>query len=115
MTKFRPCIDLHQGLVKQVVGGSFDDSDNDQPIENFVSNKDSKYDLTEINNDVWWKYLTNIDYPREEADRINDLKTPKKSKKKTQKGSGKDTLEGNRLKDERRYKLSIFNFHEKSL
>ena len=39
MTKFRPCIDLHQGLVKQVVGGSFDDSDNDQPIENFVSNK----------------------------------------------------------------------------
>ena len=43
MTKFRPCIDLHQGLVKQVVGGSFDDSDNDQPIENFVSNKDSKY------------------------------------------------------------------------
>ena len=44
MTKFRPCIDLHQGLVKQVVGGSFDDSDNDQPIENFVSNKDSKYD-----------------------------------------------------------------------
>ena len=43
MTKFRPCIDLHQGLVKQVIGGSFDDSDNDQPIENFVSNKDSKY------------------------------------------------------------------------
>ena len=43
MTKFRPCIDLHQGLVKQVVGGSFDDSDNVQPIENFVSNKDSKY------------------------------------------------------------------------
>ncbi|MBV64303.1 MAG: phosphoribosylformimino-5-aminoimidazole carboxamide ribotide isomerase [Rickettsiales bacterium] len=43
MTKFRPCIDLHRGLVKQVVGGSFSDSEIDQPIENFVSDKDSAY------------------------------------------------------------------------
>ena len=43
MTKFRPCIDLHRGLVKQVVGGSFNDSEIDHPIENFVSDKDSAY------------------------------------------------------------------------
>lgn len=43
MTKFRPCIDLHQGLVKQVVGGSFNHSEIDHPIENFVSDKDSAY------------------------------------------------------------------------
>ena len=43
MTKFRPCIDLHQGQVKQIVGGSFNNSNSNQPIENFVSNKDSKY------------------------------------------------------------------------
>ena len=43
MTKFRPCIDLHRGLVKQVVGSSFNDSEIDHPIENFVSDKDSAY------------------------------------------------------------------------
>ena len=43
MTKFRPCIDLHQGQVKQIVGGSLNDSNSNQPIENFVSNKDSQY------------------------------------------------------------------------
>ena len=37
MTKFRPCIDLHQGLVKQIVGGTL--RDNSQPAENFVSEK----------------------------------------------------------------------------
>ena len=37
MTKFRPCIDLHQGRVKQIVGGSL--GANDQPVENHVSDQ----------------------------------------------------------------------------
>ena len=36
MTRFRPCIDLHQGKVKQIVGGSLRD-DGPGPQENFVS------------------------------------------------------------------------------
>lgn len=36
MTRFRPCIDLHQGVVKQIVGGSLRD-DGPGPVENFVS------------------------------------------------------------------------------
>ena len=40
MTQFRPCIDLHEGQVKQIVGGSL----NDQGAEtNFVSHYDSSY------------------------------------------------------------------------
>ena len=38
MTRFRPCIDLHQGKVKQIVGGSLRD-DGAGPVENFVSDK----------------------------------------------------------------------------
>jgi phosphoribosylformimino-5-aminoimidazole carboxamide ribotide isomerase len=38
MTKFRPCIDLHQGKVKQIVGGSLRD-DGAGPTENFVSDR----------------------------------------------------------------------------
>jgi phosphoribosylformimino-5-aminoimidazole carboxamide ribotide isomerase len=38
MTRFRPCIDLHQGKVKQIVGGSLRD-DGAGPRENFVSDK----------------------------------------------------------------------------
>jgi phosphoribosylformimino-5-aminoimidazole carboxamide ribotide isomerase len=38
MTRFRPCIDLHQGKVKQIVGGSLRD-DGAGPLENFVSNR----------------------------------------------------------------------------
>lgn len=38
MTRFRPCIDLHQGKVKQIVGGSLRD-DGVGPLENFVSDK----------------------------------------------------------------------------
>jgi phosphoribosylformimino-5-aminoimidazole carboxamide ribotide isomerase len=41
MTLFRPCIDLHHGLVKQIVGGSLDD--NDAPTTNFVSEKDAAW------------------------------------------------------------------------
>ena len=38
MTKFRPCIDLHQGKVKQIVGGSLRD-EGTGPTENFVSDR----------------------------------------------------------------------------
>jgi len=37
---FRPCIDLHQGQVKQIVGGSLDDSG---ATTNFVSSYDAQY------------------------------------------------------------------------
>jgi len=40
MTKFRPCIDLHHGQVKQIVGGTLRDDD-EGPKENFVSEKPS--------------------------------------------------------------------------
>lgn len=36
--RFRPCIDLHEGKVKQIVGGSLRD-DGTAPKENFVSEK----------------------------------------------------------------------------
>lgn len=36
--RFRPCIDLHEGQVKQIVGGSLRD-DGSEPMENFVSEK----------------------------------------------------------------------------
>lgn len=42
MTKFRPCIDLHAGQVKQIVGGSLRD-DGSAPRENFVSNKSAAW------------------------------------------------------------------------
>ncbi len=41
MTLFRPCIDLHQGLVKQIVGGSLDAKD--APTTNFVSDQDAAW------------------------------------------------------------------------
>ena len=40
--KFRPCIDIHNGKVKQIVGGSLRD-ENNQAKENFVSNVDAGY------------------------------------------------------------------------
>ncbi|KZY76091.1 phosphoribosylformimino-5-aminoimidazole carboxamide ribotide isomerase, partial [Oleiphilus sp. HI0068] len=40
MTQFRPCIDLHQGKVKQIVGGSLNDQGADT---NFVSAYDAAY------------------------------------------------------------------------
>jgi phosphoribosylformimino-5-aminoimidazole carboxamide ribotide isomerase len=42
MTRFRPCIDLHQGKVKQIVGGSLRD-DGPAPRENFVSEQPSAW------------------------------------------------------------------------
>ena len=40
--KFRPCIDIHDGKVKQIVGGSLSD-DNKNLKENFISDKTSAY------------------------------------------------------------------------
>ncbi len=40
MTQFRPCIDLHNGQVKQIVGGSLSDQG---ATTNFVSQYDSAY------------------------------------------------------------------------
>ncbi|QHW34255.1 phosphoribosylformimino-5-aminoimidazole carboxamide ribotide isomerase [Paenibacillus rhizovicinus] len=40
--KFRPCIDLHNGKVKQIVGETLGGSDS-QVVENFVSSHDSAY------------------------------------------------------------------------
>lgn len=39
---FRPCIDLHDGKVKQIVGGSLRDT-GEGIVENFVSDKDPAY------------------------------------------------------------------------
>jgi len=40
LTQFRPCIDLHDGQVKQIVGGSLNDSG---AKTNFVSDRDATY------------------------------------------------------------------------
>ena len=40
ISKFRPCIDLHGGKVKQIVGGTLTDGE-EAPTENFVSEKSS--------------------------------------------------------------------------
>ena len=40
--KFRPCIDIHDGAVKQIVGSSLDDK-TDSAKENFVATHDAGY------------------------------------------------------------------------
>ena len=40
--RFRPCIDIHNGCVKQIVGGSLADKGN-QAQDNFVSEQDGSY------------------------------------------------------------------------
>ena len=40
--EFRPCIDIHNGKVKQIVGGSLKDEGN-QAKENFVAEQDAAY------------------------------------------------------------------------
>ena len=40
--RFRPCIDIHNGQVKQIVGGSLTDV-GDQARENFVSKQDAAF------------------------------------------------------------------------
>lgn len=40
--KFRPCIDIHNGSVKQIVGGSLKD-ENNSAVDNFVSEKNADF------------------------------------------------------------------------
>ncbi len=40
--KFRPCIDIHNGIVKQIVGGSLN-KDSSKAKENFVSKQSAKH------------------------------------------------------------------------
>ena len=40
--EFRPCIDIHNGSVKQIVGGSLKDSGS-EAVENFVSKQDASF------------------------------------------------------------------------
>ncbi|MBB5352151.1 phosphoribosylformimino-5-aminoimidazole carboxamide ribotide isomerase [Haloferula luteola] len=42
MTRFRPCIDLHQGKVKQIVGGTLRD-EGPGPVENFTASQSSSW------------------------------------------------------------------------
>lgn len=42
MTKFRPCVDLHAGRVKQIIGGTLSDDDNALRT-NFVSDKTASH------------------------------------------------------------------------
>lgn len=48
--KFRPCIDIHNGCVKQIVGGSLKDK-GDMAKENFVSDYDARYYARMYKND----------------------------------------------------------------
>lgn len=48
--RFRPCIDLHEGKVKQIVGGSLRD-DGTAPRENFVSEKPPAWFAQAFRND----------------------------------------------------------------
>ena len=43
--QFRPCIDIHDGKVKQIVGDTISDlgREDGQPKENFVADKDAAY------------------------------------------------------------------------
>ena len=43
--EFRPCIDIHNGKVKQIVGSSLKDSNN-EAVENFVSEQDAAFFAT---------------------------------------------------------------------
>jgi phosphoribosylformimino-5-aminoimidazole carboxamide ribotide isomerase len=43
MTKFRPCIDLHAGSVKQIVGGTLSTSTPDELKTNWTSEHPSAY------------------------------------------------------------------------
>lgn len=50
MTRFRPCIDLHNGRVKQIVGGSL--RDEGEPETNFVSPHEPEWFATRYRQDT---------------------------------------------------------------
>ena len=49
--KFRPCIDIHNGKVKQIVGGSLKDEGH-QAQENFVAERMQLFMLPDIKKKV---------------------------------------------------------------
>ena len=49
---FRPCIDIHNGKVKQIVGGSLTDQGN-QAKENFTASENADY-YAKIQKDFRW-------------------------------------------------------------
>ncbi|MDY0360828.1 MAG: phosphoribosylformimino-5-aminoimidazole carboxamide ribotide isomerase [Desulforegulaceae bacterium] len=49
--KFRPCIDLHNGVVKQIVGSSLSDNPDNKPQTNFVSKKPPEWYANLYKND----------------------------------------------------------------
>jgi len=51
MTRFRPCIDLHEGRVKQIVGSTLQDSGS-APRENFVSDQSAAHFASMYRDDV---------------------------------------------------------------
>ena len=65
--RFRPCIDIHNGKVKQIVGGSLKDEGN-QVSTNFTSELDAAWYARQYqkdgssggipgwNADRWWNY-----------------------------------------------------------
>ena len=59
--RFRPCIDIHNGKIKQIVGGSLLDQ-GDFATENFVSEKDGTFygKLYKVNVGIW--YWTSISF-----------------------------------------------------
>ncbi|CAG8740857.1 5076_t:CDS:2, partial [Cetraspora pellucida] len=42
-SRFRPCIDLHNGQVKQIVGGSLNEENPHELLTNFVSSERPSY------------------------------------------------------------------------
>lgn len=49
--KFKPCIDIHNGVVKQIVGSSLTENENDIPMENFTASFSSGYYATQYQKD----------------------------------------------------------------
>jgi len=49
--RFRPCIDLHEGMVKQIVGGTLDVSPSSGPAVNFESRESPAYYA-----DLYWRH-----------------------------------------------------------
>jgi phosphoribosylformimino-5-aminoimidazole carboxamide ribotide isomerase len=49
--KFRPCIDLHNGVVKQIVGSTLSDKSDKQPVTNFASEKPPEWYARTYRND----------------------------------------------------------------
>ncbi len=41
--RFRPCIDLHKGKVKQIVGSTLSDKNSDSPVTNFQAEQPSRW------------------------------------------------------------------------